>query len=244
MKPIKPDLDLIIQRLEAEAKTLKRMIKYAAAEHDNLIVYYHSEALLELNRKLAVFYGFRDPDFEKKEDLKRQINFLKKHDNFKKSSPQMREWVKKRFAQKAEVLEKDLQQLIGLPPAAPKSGTLFFDDAMLALYQKRCRKFQLLLGDKDDDGLMLTFQIKKKILTIELSTELCGEDPDFVFENRVPQPLKAAGFTYGPERRKYIRTFDITGFNNTHEVKKWLAKFIIDDSRYYWPGRKMTMIYK
>ncbi len=45
MKPVKPQLDLLIAHLEAERKSLKRMIKEAASEGDNLIVYYHSEAL-------------------------------------------------------------------------------------------------------------------------------------------------------------------------------------------------------
>ena len=80
MEPVKPKLDLIIAHLEAERKSLKRMIKEANAEHDNLIVYYHSEALLELNRQLDVLYNFRDPHYNRKEQLKQQIGFWRKNE--------------------------------------------------------------------------------------------------------------------------------------------------------------------
>jgi len=45
---VKPQPDLLITYLEAERRSLKRMIKEAAPEGDNLIVYYHSEALHQL----------------------------------------------------------------------------------------------------------------------------------------------------------------------------------------------------
>ena len=61
MQPIKPDLDLLIGALEKEQRSLKKMIGQAAAEHDHLIVYYHSEALLDLNRQLGVLYSFKEP---------------------------------------------------------------------------------------------------------------------------------------------------------------------------------------
>jgi hypothetical protein len=46
MPEAKSDLDLLISALEKEQRLLKKMIRKAQTEHDNLIVYYHSEALL------------------------------------------------------------------------------------------------------------------------------------------------------------------------------------------------------
>ena len=44
---MKNDLDLVIAALEAEKKSLQRMIKQSTAEYDYLLAHYHSEALIQ-----------------------------------------------------------------------------------------------------------------------------------------------------------------------------------------------------
>ena len=238
------DIDMLISALEKEQRSLKKMIRQAAAEHDNLIVYYHSEALLDLNRHLSVFYSFIDPYFEQKEDLKRQIKHWRSGDFMEKWRPELRERMEKRNEEKAAELEKQLQRLIDIPQSQSYPKTQFIDEALMALYKKRCRSFQLLMGEEDDLHLRLTFRIRKKILMVTLKGINHEDDADFIFEGRIPQPLKAAGFIYDEAQNKYNRTFDFADAGDIPDVKKWLAKFVIEDSWFYWPGRTMTLKYK
>jgi hypothetical protein len=245
MQPVKPDLLLLIRELEKEQRTLKKMVRQAAAEADNLIVYYHSEALLDINRRLHVLCSFNDPLFQQKEELKRQIGLFRKGDFFKKMRPELRGRMKSRYEQKALELEKQLQQLMDRP-LLPEPGTRFIDEALSALYEKRCRSFQLKFGDDDDkeSQTVLTFKIKRNALAVYLKGQSGSEQPDFVFDGRIPKPLLAAGFVYDEQRKTFTRTFDLAGYQTLPEIKKWLGKFIIEDCWYYWPGRKMALVYK
>ncbi len=222
------------------------MIREAKSEHDNLIVYYHSEALLGLNRRLGVLYSFKDPYFEQKEDLKRQIKFWRSGDFLKKWQPQLRERMEERNEEQAKELEKQLQQLVDLPPLRYYPQTQFIDEALVALYKKRCRSFRLIMGEEDDDHLQFTFRLQKKILTVTLKgiNYEDNDEPDFILEGRTPQPLKAAGFVFNAGQNKYTRTFNVIDTSDIPMVKKWLAQFIIEDSWFYWPGRTMTLKYK
>ena len=244
MKPAKPDLDLLINALEKEQRSLKKMIREAAAQHDNLVVYYHSEALLDVNRRLRVFYSFKDPYFEQKEDLKRQIKHWRSGYYMEKMRPELRERMQKRNEEKAMELEKQLQQLIDIPQLQSLPKTHFIDEALVALFEKRCRSFQLVMGEKDDLHLRITFRIRKKTLTVTLKGINYEDEADFIVEGRIPQPLKAAGFVYNEAQNKYARTFNFADAASIPEVKKWLAKFVIEDSWFYWPGRTLTLKYK
>jgi hypothetical protein len=244
MQPAKPDLDLLISALEKEQHSLKKMIRQAVAERDNFIVYYHSEALLDLDRQLRVLYSFKDPRFEQKEDLKRQIKVWRSGEFMEKMRPQLRERMEKRNEEKALALEKQLQRLIDQPQLQSHPQTKFIDEALLALHEKRCRSFRLVMGEDDDLQLILSFHINRKTLTVKLKGINYEDKSDFIFEGRIPQPLKAAGFIFNEKQRKYTRTFDVANLHDIHKIKKWLAKFIIEDSWFYWPGRVVTLMYK
>jgi hypothetical protein len=244
MSQAKTDLDILISVLEKEKRELKKMIRQAKSEYDNLIVYYHSEALLDLDRRLRVLYSFKDRYFEQKEDIKRRIKLLRSGYFMEKWRPQLRERMEKRIEDEAVELEKQLQRLVDMPQSPSYPQTQFVDEALVALYKKRCRSFQLLMGEEDDLHLRITFCIRKKILTVTLNGINYEDDSDFILDGRIPQPLKAAGFIYNEEQNKYTRTFNITDTSDIPEVKKWLAKFVIEDSWFYWPGRIMTLKYK
>jgi hypothetical protein len=244
MLPPKSDLDLLISALEKEKRSIKKMIRQATTEHDNLIVYYHSEALLDINGRLHVLYGFKDPYFKQKEDLKRQIKAWRGGYYMEKLTPQLRDLMQKRNEEKAAELEKQLQRLIDLPLSQSYPHTQFIDEALLALYEKRCRAFQLVMGEESDLHLRITFRIQTKTLTVTLKGINYEDEPDFIIEGRIPQPLKAAGFIYDEEQNNYTRTFNIADAGSIPEIKKWLAKFVIEDSWFYWPGRTMTLKYK
>ncbi|MDR3697593.1 hypothetical protein [Mucilaginibacter sp.] len=244
MPPTKSDLHVLISTLEKEKRELKKMTRQAQSEHDNLIVYYHSEALLDLNSRLRVLYSFKDPYFEQKEDLKRQIKAWRSGYYMEEMRAELREWMQKRNEEKAVELGKQLQRLIDRPQLQSYPRTQFIDEALTALYEKRCRSFQLVMGEEDDLHIRLTFRIQKKILTVTLKGINNDDDSDFIFEGRTPQPLKAAGFVHNEEQNKYTRTFNFADAGDIPDVKKWLAKFIIEDSWFYRPGRTMKLEYK
>jgi len=136
-----------------------------------------------------------------------------------------------------------LQQLMDASQLGPPHETQFINDALLALYEKRCRSFQLVLGEDEYQHLSLVFKRRKSLLTVQLKAPV-DEEPDFVFDNRIPQPIKAAGFIYDLQRKRFERTFNFSQPEKVQEIKIWLAKFITDDMRMYWPGQKMMLKYK
>lgn len=187
MQPVNPDLQLLIRELEKEQRALKKMVRQAGAELDNLIVYYHSEALLNLNQRLDVLYSLQDPLYQQKEDLKRQIDFRKKVVFIKKMNPRLRQFVTNRNEERALDLEKELQRLIDQPVTIPPD-TRFIDEALLALYDKRCRSFQLKFGDDNEKEYQttLTFRVKRNKLEVKLKGHSNMEEPDFVLDGRIP----------------------------------------------------------
>ena len=172
------------------------------------------------------------------------MGFWRKGSFIKKMRPEVRDRIAKRYEERALKLEKQLLQLMDVTQFPPSPDTQFIDEALLALYEKRCRSFLLLLGEDDDNPIALVFKTRKNTLMIQLKGMLFGEEPDFVFEGRIPKPLLAAGFIYDPERKTSTRTFDFNGTQTIPEIKKWLTKFVVEDSWYYWPGRMMTLKYK
>jgi len=244
MEPDKSQLELLIKYFEAEKRNLKRMIKDAAAEMDNLLVYYHSEALLDIESRLRVLYSFRDPDYVKKEDLKRKINFLTTNKFIKRMSPAFREFNIKRNKEEVETLKKRLYQLNQAKVVQDLTSSTKIEHALFLLYDEKYRAFKISLGEDLGYIMELIFRIRENILIIELNGQIGDTDPDFVFEDRIPQPLKAAGFEYDPLSEKYIRTLDISGLANLKEIKMWLAKLIIEDSWFYSPGGTMRLEYE
>ena len=240
MTPVKSKLDLVIAHLEAERKALKRMIKEATAEHDNLIVYYHSEALLDLDRRLEILYNFKDPDYNRKKELNRRIDFIKKM-SFSEFREPIRNRMKQRNAERILEFEEDLQKLID-KPAKLRDDTQIIDDALFALVKKQCKSFKLMIDDEENFGLHLVK--KKNLLVITLVGLPFDEEPDFVMIGRSPRKLEGLGFQIDTKRNKCFRTFELEGLENFPIIKQWLARFMIDFCGLSGQGNNIHIVYK
>jgi hypothetical protein len=240
MKPVKPELDLLVDELEKERRSLKKMIRDAASEHDNLIVYYLSEALLDLNRQMNVLYCFKDPLYKRKEELKRRIGFLKNMP-YLEMSKQLRVSVKEYYAKDIAEMEAELKKLNDQPNAVYKK-TQYIDDALFALYEKRCKSFKLIIWA--DNNTALHFKIKKKQLIITLNNKSDFWEADFIVHDRAQDSLKGMGFKFDEQRKMYFYTYEMTGFNNASPIKMWLSHFLVDYWHLYGSAGSVTLVYQ
>ena len=239
MKPVKTDLELLIRHLEAESRQLKRMIKEAAAEHDNLIAYYHSEALLELNRRLNILYNFRDPYYDQKNELIRQIEYIKKM-SFSEFSDRIRGFMKEKYAGRVTEFENKLLKL-NEEPAKTYFDTKIIDNALTALYNKQHKWLKLFVNYEEKFGLR--FSIKKNELIITLLGSFDYEEPDFVMDSRVPRKLEGLGFQLDNKQNKYVKTFTFRTIDDIPAIKQWITRFVIDFCWMWGSASKVQLVY-
>jgi hypothetical protein len=241
MEPVANKLNLIITHLEAERKSLKRMIKEASSEGDNLIVYYHQEALAKLESHLDVFYSFRDPDYHKKNSLKRYILYLKKYKE-SKIGKNFRDYLKQSTQNRINKTMTELQNLIDNPTTKSYSQTSHLDHALLELFEKKIKSFKLVINE--EVGFVLVFKMKKKILFIEFDIKIEFYEQDFILNERIPNPLKGFSFELNQERKKYIRTLNFDSTNEIPQIKIWLSHFLIDFCGIYFSSEGVKLVYK
>jgi hypothetical protein len=216
------------------------MIREASAEKDNLIVYYHSEALLQLESRLHVLYIFKDPLYQRREELRRRIDTMEKWP-LSKYSKTLRPFAKKRNKQRVTELQDELQKLMLQPPATINE-TQIIDEALFALYEKRYEWFKLLVNYEENFGLH--FKLNNNLLVITLIGPIWNEEPDFVFDNRTSNILKGLGFRLDIENNRHFHIVDITRFKDANPIKQWLSRFFIDYCRIYGSAQNIHLAYK
>jgi hypothetical protein len=233
---MKNDLNLVISALEAEKRTLQKMIKQSAAEHDNLIVYYHSETLLELNHHLGVLYSFRDPLHDQQENLKRQERFLKK----KPKGMTNRRWEffaerrsRELDKQKAELEEKRKE-------GVSFNDTQEIDDLIFATVEGKIDGFKMIVPLYDDAEVL--FEREKDILVI-LIKPYEPHDADFVLNNRIPKPIAGLGFKYDMEKRAFVYQYNLANFKDAGYIKILLSRLLFDVFRVYDVKQSITLKY-
>jgi hypothetical protein len=216
------------------------MIREASAEKDNLIVYYHSEALLQLESRLHVLYVFRDPLYQRKEELRWRIDTMKKLP-LSKYSKTLRPFAKKYNDKRIAETQDDLQKLTHRPPVT-HSETQIIDDALFALYEKRYKCFKLLVNY--EKGFGLHFKLRRNLLIITLFGRMWDNEPDFIFDNRTSNVLKGIGFQFDVKRNKYFYSVDISGFKDAKAIKQLLSRFFIDYCRIYGSAQNIHLVYR
>ena len=213
------------------------MIKESSAEGDNLIVYYHSEALNQLNDRLDVLYSFRDPLYMSKQEIERKIKYVKT-DAFKFVKTQkkwMKDWQEKNILE----LQTELKRLSDRPVKSDFIETSKIQEALSNLYEKRYKSFKLVINEYSDFTLYV--RTKKKFFTVEITYKLEPDEQDYIINDRVHKPLEGMGFKYNHRRKKYVNTFDVANFESGH-LKKWLSHFMIDYCRLN--GNSLQLIYE
>jgi len=240
MQPVKPNIHLLIKTLEKERRALVKMARQAAAEKDHLIVYYHSEALSLLESRLEALYSFNDPLYLKKDQLRRQIDFFKSLP-YSKIPDRIKEHYRKKYSERINGLEGELQQLID-SPSPIFENTDIIGHALFALYEKRYKSFKLIINREEKFGLQ--FKIKKVFLVITVIGKPFDDEPDFVLHGRMPNPFEGMGFKPDEQSGKFSYTFNITGFNDPGPIKQWLSRFLIDFCRLYGWNNTIDLVYQ
>lgn len=205
---MKSDLDQLIEILEAEKKSLKRQIKDCISEFDYLLAYYHSEALSELSTRLNNLYLFKDPLYNEKLHWKAIKLRTEKRYFSEIKDKKLRSRMQERWKERIVEEEKKLRE-------QEKKTSHFFadgqeiDDALFKLYNKECNAFQIIFGGDYAEKILL-FSLEGNILFIELTFLEIHGDPDFVLDNRIPDPISGAGFNFDSERKAWIYKYDMT----------------------------------
>ena len=241
MEPFANKLNLIIAHLEAERKSLKRMIKEASFEGDNLIVYYHQKALAQLDNHLDVLYSFIDPDYRKKNSLEQYILDLKNYYE-SKIDRNLRDYLKRSTQNLINKTKTELQNLIDNPTTKSYSQTSHLELALLELFEKKIRSFKLVINE--EVGFVLVFKMKRKILFIEIDIKVEFYERDFILYERTPNPLKGFGFELNQERIKYIRTLNFDSTNEIPQIKIWLSHFLIDFCSIYFSSEGVKLVFQ
>ena len=241
MDTVETKLTLVITHLESERKSLKRMIKQAGLEGDNLIIYYHQEALAQLDNHLDVLYSFRDPDYHKKSNLERYIFYLK---NYKESKigRNLRDYLRQSTQNRINEKKTELQNLKDNRTTKSYSQTSHLEQVLLELFEKKIKSFKLVINE--EVGFVLFFKLKRKILFIELDTQVEFYEQDFILNERIPNPLKGFSFELNRERQKYIRTHNFDSTNEIPQIKIWLSHFLIDFCQMYGSSDGVQLVYK
>jgi hypothetical protein len=219
---MKQDLDLIISALEAEKRSLQKMMKNSISEYDYLIAYYHSEALIQLNNRLSILHSFKDPFYNQREELKRQKKYLRQKPEYIKDK---RLWdsIKTRHLKEIEkrVSELESQESIIIPFHDNQE----IDDMLFALIEGKMSGFQIAINLYEE--IIIAFTVNNNFLLITINM-YSPDDPDFVYDNRLPNPLQGLGFEFDENSNAFVYRYNLTSFKEALDIKILLARLFYD----------------
>ena len=237
---MKSDLDLVIKVLEAEKKSIEKQIKKCLSENDYLISYYHSEALNQLNSRLTVLYQFKDPLYNERQNLKRLESFYKKKPDFVSDS-KMWNRIKENKKEKIKKQKSEFEEKV-------KNINTFFndsqeiDDALFNLYEGKYKGFKLLLDQLDE--FELVFTINSNRLRISTKPYWDMNEPDFILDNRIPNPIEGLGFKFDPISYKAVYEYDMNNFKDAWPIKLLLSRLFFDVYQFYDINQSAKLVYQ
>lgn len=244
MELVKPDLNLLIKHLEAERRSLNRMIKRAETDGDHLIVYHHKQALGQLDSHLDTLRCIKDPLHFRKLDLMWRIDYLKQL-NLKGGSKDFKIYLNKKNLNAIGELKEQLKDLNARELPESYKETDHIGEALIALYEKRNRYFKLDLWN--DENSTLVFRIKRKLLHVSFNLENMitewDEEPEMWLADRKPDIFRAVGFQFDAKGKKYICTHTMAGSEDIRAVKMWLSHFLLDYLHMYSHSNHIRLIY-
>ncbi|HVV54299.1 MAG TPA: hypothetical protein VHC47_03180 [Mucilaginibacter sp.] len=232
---MKNDLDLVIDAFETEKKALQRMIKQSAWEHDHLIAYHHSEALLRLNRHLHILYSFRDPFHNERQELNRQGKFLRN----KPKDIKHRLWKFVVETHSKEIEERKLE-LEAKQKKNSFNDTQEIDDLLFAIAEGSIKTFKIIVPLYDDAELQFTREGALLLICINLYEPY---EEDFILDNRIPDPLKGLGFEFNADKRSYVYQCNLTNFKDATDIKILLSRLFFDVFNGYDVRQSATLKY-
>ncbi|MFC0517854.1 hypothetical protein ACFFGT_26815 [Mucilaginibacter angelicae] len=217
---MKSDLDQIIEYLESEKQSLELSIKRNLAEYDYLYAHYQQEGLWRLNNHLDTLKYFKDPLFNKKQDIERWIRWMSRLEN-----NDLESLYKDDIAEKKQELEKLNKDQV----YKYFNDSQVIDEALFDLYEGRISRFRLCLSK--EDGFYLDFEMSNDFLKIsyrpdpmfdsyEYIRDIDDDDDDEVHLH----PLEKLGFSWDTDGKQLIFRYDMRGFKEALPVKVLLSR--------------------
>ncbi|HTI61480.1 hypothetical protein [Mucilaginibacter sp.] len=222
---MKSDLDLVIAALEAEKRSIQKMMKQSMSDYDYLIAYHHSEALIKLESRLNKLYTFKDPLHNRRQELKRQERSLKKPPEYFRKNKMLWKFFTDRQA--AELKKNRLDLELESEKKVVFNDSQQIDDLIFDIVARKIDKFQIVFSIYDDDDVQITFEIDVDFLSICVNM-FNPQEPDFVFDGRVSNPLKGLGFKYDADKQVFVYKYNLQNFRDATEIKILLSRLFFD----------------
>jgi hypothetical protein len=220
---MKSDLDQIIEYFESEKQSLELSIKSNLAEYDYLYAHYLQEGLWRLNNYLDTLKYFRDPLFNKKQEVERWIRWMSRLENNNLE-----------FLYKDDIAEKkkELEKLNKDPVYKYFNDSQVIDEALFDLYEKRIKKFRLCLSK--EDNFNIDFEITGDLLRITHQPDFESRNYDYSIgfddedDIEYRHPLENLGFRWSTDRKALVYYYEMEVFKEALPVKILLSRIVYE----------------
>lgn len=230
---MKSELDLLIELLEDEKKSLQSLIEENLKEYEYLNVHHHGEALMQVNGRLHMLNCFKDPFYEKEQQFERLLN----RGLFDQDIDLKSYWAK-RIAEEKEKIQKLRRQA-----NTYFNDTQNIDNALFDLRDGRFNKLRLSFSHRDGpfhlDFEMDTGQILK--ISTRASCLVNSDDPDDLETNQLRLFINL-GFKAHDDVDMLIYQWDMLGVKDIIAIKTMLSR-IIYDIGYVGDEKQATLAY-
>ncbi|GAA3964935.1 hypothetical protein [Mucilaginibacter dorajii] len=228
---MKSELDLLIELLEAEKKSLELLIQEDIKEHEYLNVHHYGQALIKVNSRLYMLNCFKDPFYERENRLERMQNFYSTGEDI---------YLKAFWEEQLVVEKEEIRQL------RKQSNTYFndtqnIDDALFDLRDGRFAKLRLNFSHRGEP-FYLDFKMEAgQILNIytKASNLVDGDDPDDLESSQLHLFVNL-GFKADIEADLLIYKWVMHGVKDVIAIKTMLSRIIYDIG--YWSEEKQATL--
>lgn len=216
----KSALDLLIEEYEIEEQNLQLELDGCHSDCDYKRADYFSKALWRVQDKLRLLQNFKNPFYQRIEDLKNRVAYyrsLKTKEPFTKLDTS--------FQNEIEDCEKEIRELKEKKTTI-NPETQEFDDAVFDLIEGKIKGFTLHLIKKDN--LYIDFRLTEKKTLLISFTPLNNITNEYYDVDRIWKQLKLIGFTFNPESDSFQYSYNLATFKNSIFLKELTSRIVFD----------------
>lgn len=222
---MKSDLDQIIEYLESESQSLDSSIKESLAEYDYLYAHYKQEGLGRLNNHLDTLKQFKDPNYGKRQDMERWIEWMNILNNNRSNSV---------FEEDVAAKKSELEKLNRNPVRKYFNDAQLIDEALFDLMENRINRFRLYISKSDD--FYLDFEIVASTLRISHQPDARFNDYEYLQyisaddddnEKRL-YPLESLGFRWEDDDNKLVFIYNVKNIREATSIKILLSRIVYE----------------
>jgi hypothetical protein len=233
------DIDRIIELLEQEKLFVEQCIKDNVDEFEYLHAHIHGKALTKLNTQLKILKQLKDPLYNKKADLERQLELSKYWNEDVGLGINM--YYEKFIAEITEQLKK-----LAESDKMPKYDDQKLDDAIFNIRAGHNNGFILYLNVKNNLGF--TFELTQPdVLSISIDVKsvlnvgyFFGDDGE---DERPLKKFDGVGFRLNKSGNKLVYKYDMRHFKDAIAIKTLLSRVIYDIFTYAELDKPASLVY-